>query len=81
MVCGPLVIADRMWAPPKGLVHNDTVVFFESITELPELVKYYLTHDKERIAIARRGWKLALTRHRSWHRVEELLFGNALTKA
>jgi hypothetical protein len=81
LVCGALVIADTMLAPPKGLVHGETIVFFETLQELEEAVMYYLIHEEERRAIAQRGWRLAMGRHRSWHRIEELFFGTPLTRA
>jgi hypothetical protein len=80
LVCGPLVLADAMLAPPKGLVHGENIVFFETLKQLQEQVEYYLTHEDERRAIAQKGWGLVMSRHRSWHRMEEILFGHPLTK-
>jgi hypothetical protein len=82
LVCGPLVIADAMLAPPKGLVHGETLLFFHSLEQLQALVLYYLTHEEERRVLAQKGYEIAMGRHRSWHRMEELLFGQpALTNA
>jgi hypothetical protein len=80
LVCGPLVLADAMLAPPRGLVHGETIVFFESLQDLEQHVLYYLTHEDARHAIAQKGRRLVMERHRSWHRLEELLFGQPLTK-
>lgn len=80
LACGPLVVADRMLAPPKGLIHNHTIVFFDDVHELPHLIQYYLEHEELRLSIAERGWKLVMSQHRAWHRIEELLFGEPLTK-
>jgi hypothetical protein len=80
LVCGPLVLADAMLAPPKGLVHGENIVFFETPKQLQEQVEYHLTHEDERRAIAQKGWSLVMSRHRSWHRMEEILFGHPLTK-
>ena len=80
LAAGPLVVADLMLAPPKGLVDRENIVFFRTVEELPQIWEYYLTHEQERIAIANRGWELSYTRHRAWHRMEELLFGQPLTK-
>jgi hypothetical protein len=76
MTCGSLVISDRMMAPPRGLIHGETIVFFDDMENLLQLVGYYMTHNKERERIARAGWLLAMTQHRSWHRMEEVLFGS-----
>jgi hypothetical protein len=31
------------------------------------------------LAIAREGRRVAMSRHRSWHRIEEIIFGRPLT--
>lgn len=77
--CGALVIHDRMLAPPTGLVSGENLVFFDNLTQLEQLVSYYLDHDEERERIARKGWEISMGRHRSWHRMEELVFGRPLT--
>ena len=79
LICGALVLQDIMVAPPKGLVNGSTIVFFQSLEELEQRIFYYLKHPEERRAIARKGWELAMGRHRSWHRIEELIFGRPLT--
>ena len=73
--CGAMVVSDVMLAPPFGLMDRENVVYFRNLTHLKDVVTYYLNHDQERIEIARKGWELAMGRHRSWHRLEELLFG------
>ena len=80
LVCGPLVVADTMLAPPQGFLNGTNVIFFSNIDELERYVKYYVSHEAERKAIAIRGWKLAMGRHRAWHRIEELVFGRPLTR-
>ncbi len=77
--CGALILHDSMVAPPKGFVDGETIVFFKSLRQLEERVLYYLEEDRQRKAIAKRGWELAMGRHRSWHRMEELIFGRPLT--
>jgi hypothetical protein len=79
LVCGPLVLADTMLAVPHGLEHGKNIIFFSSLDELQDRAMYYLAHNQERQEIAKRGWELAMGRHRSWHRMEELLFGRPLT--
>ena len=80
VVSGALVIADRMLAPPKDFVDKQSIVFFDTIPHLEKLINYYLFHPQERKQIALEGWKLAMTRHRSWHRIEEVLVGRILTQ-
>eukprot|EP00934_Nitzschia_sp_Nitz4_P007479 Nitzschia sp. Nitz4//scaffold3_size479765//129602//131054//NITZ4_000056-RA/size479765-snap-gene-0.122-mRNA-1//1//CDS//3329550626//7469//frame0 len=79
LASGALVVHDKMLAPPKGLQHGVNILFFETFRELEELLTYYLENTEERIQVARRGRELAFGRHRSWHRIEELIFGRPYT--
>ncbi len=45
---------------------------FRSLTELQNLIDYYLKNDKERIAVARRGMKKVLSSHTYYHRIAEM---------
>jgi hypothetical protein len=76
---GAMVVADFMLSLPKGLVDRESVVLFRTQKELEEVLLYYAHHEEERRQIAQRGWEIAMGRHRSWHRMEELLFGRPLT--
>jgi hypothetical protein len=79
LASGAMVMADNMVAPPGGLTNRTNIIFFDSLESLDRLLRYYLIHDKEREVIARRGRELALGRNRSWHVIEKLIFGKALT--
>jgi hypothetical protein len=79
LASGAMVLADQMVSPPQGLTNRTNIIFFDSLESLDRLLRYYLLHDKEREAIARRGREFALGRNRSWHVIERLLFGKALT--
>lgn len=79
MSCGALVLHDSMIAPPNGLIDGENIVFFKSLEELEERVIYYLENDQQREMLAKRGWRMTFERHRSWHRMEELIFGRPLT--
>jgi spore maturation protein CgeB len=81
MASGAMVVSEAMVAPPFGLENGTNVVLYDSADSLRSLVVYYLEHDKERRAIARKGQKLALGLHRSWHGLERVLFGLPLTRA
>jgi hypothetical protein len=81
LASGALVLSDPMIAPPAGLQNKVNIVFYPNPRELRNLIRYYLhpDHESKRIAIAQKGFELAMGRHRSWHRMEELLFGEPLT--
>jgi len=76
---GAMVLMDVMLSLPHSLQNGESVVFFESLEDLQQKALYYLKHEDERIAIARKGWEISMTKHRSWHRMEEMLFGRGVT--
>lgn len=56
-----------------GLIDGETCIIWRDFAELEKKIKYYLTHEKERRAIADAGEALALKRHSFDVRVQELL--------
>jgi len=82
LASGAMVIADKALAMPAGLVDRESIVIYDSEQSLKNAIFYYLNprNDKERLSIARKGWEIALGRHRSWHRVEEIVFGKPLSQ-
>jgi len=80
LAAGTMVLMDEMVSLPHGLEDGESVVFFHSMQEMQEKAIYYLEHTEERLAIARKGWQVTMEKHRSWHRLEEILFGRGLTK-
>jgi len=48
------------------------VVPYKSPEECSELIKYYLEHEDERLAIARAGQERTLSEHTWFHRMKEL---------
>ncbi len=83
LASGALVMTDSMVALPDGLQDKVNIVVYDNPKMLKELIRYYLdpTQKDERKKIASKGYKLAMGRHRCWHRLEELLFGQPLTNA
>ena len=76
LVCGGMVMTDPMSSLPKYLEDGVSVVVYRSLSELRDKVWHYLRNGEERTAIARRGHRIALDHHRSWHGLERILFGN-----
>jgi Glycosyl transferases group 1 len=68
-----------MLSLPEGLKNGTSIVEFSSLQELGALIDYYLRHPEERFEIGRQGRLIAMSRHRSWHRMEEIIFGQRLT--
>lgn len=79
LASGALVLTDPMLAMPTGLSNATNLLVYRNLQELKDLIAYYLAHDQERQAIAQRGFALVMGRHRSWHRMEEIVFGQAQT--
>ena len=78
-VSGAMVMTDRMLGLPDGLVDGESVVTFSNSQELRDKVLYYLHHSYERLRIARQGRFIAMSRHRSWHHMEQVVFGKPMT--
>lgn len=79
LVTGGMVITDKMLSLPAGLENGTNVVECISQEDLRSKIRYFLSHFDERIEIARRGRLLAMSQHRSWHRIEEIVFGKPVT--
>eukprot|EP00980_Cylindrotheca_fusiformis_P023224 scaffold10247_cov58-Cylindrotheca_fusiformis.AAC.2 len=80
LASGAMVLMDEMLSLPHSLQDGESVVFFHNLDEMQDLAIYYLEHTEERLAIARKGWEISMKYHRSWHRLEEMLFGRGVTK-
>jgi Glycosyl transferases group 1 len=79
LAVGPLVLTDRMLGMPAGLANGTSIVEYSSEAELRSLIRHYAANDAERISIAAEGRRVAMSRHRSWHRMEEIIFGRPLS--
>ena len=78
---GAMVIADETLILPRGLRHAESLVIFDSFSDLREKLLYYVQHDTERLKIAQRGWEIAMGYHRSWHAQGFVIFGQPVTHA
>jgi hypothetical protein len=79
LVSGAMVMSDRMLSLPEGLKNGTHLIEFVSEEDFINQTMYYLQHDEERLAIAHAGRREAMTRHRSWHRMEYIIFGQTLS--
>lgn len=79
LVTGGMVITDKMLSLPAGLKNGTNIIECISQEDLRSKILYYLSHSEERIEIARQGRLVAMTQHRSWHRIEEIIFGTPMT--
>jgi hypothetical protein len=80
VMSGALVLTDRMLGIPDGLVNGTSIIEFATEEDLKQKILYYLAHKDERVAIAGRGREVAMTRHRTWHRIEDVIFGRIMSE-
>lgn len=79
MVGGAMIMTDRMLSLSRGLQNGTSIVEFANPEELLQRLLYYLEHPAERREIAKRGRWVAMSQHRSWHRMEQIVFGRPVT--
>jgi hypothetical protein len=79
LASGALVLTDEMLAAPHGLKNGTNVIVYRDVQSLQNMILHFAHPDneEERKAIAQKGFNLAMGKHRSWHRMEQLLFGAA----
>ena len=76
MACGALLLTNPI--DPEALTRlgarpGEHFAVYRTPTELFRQLDRYLSHDKERAALAARGQQLALSRHTYWHRLQQML--------
>ena len=76
LATGALVMTDPMSSLPRYFKDGESLVVYHSLAELKEKILYYLDHDDERLAIAKKGHWIAMNHHRSWHGLERIIFGD-----
>ena len=79
LVSGAMVMTDKMLSLPRGLENGTSVVEFESAKDLRSKILFYSSHPEERLEIARKGREVAMKQHRTWHRIEEIIFGKVIS--
>lgn len=79
LASGALVLTDRMLSLPEGLKNGTSLIEYSNSAELREYIQFYIDHEKDRLSIAREGRFIAMSKHRSWHRMEEVLFGRIIS--
>jgi len=69
---GGFQICDRKEAIKNYFVEDEEIVFFDTADELIKKIKYYLEHQDEAEAIAKRGHERALKEHRYEDRINKI---------
>lgn len=55
--CGGFLMTNYQADFMKHFVPGEDFVYYETIAQIPQLIDYYLTHEEERIAIAKNGYR------------------------
>jgi spore maturation protein CgeB len=71
MLCGAFHLAK--YVPLMEREYDDGIAYYKDFDECLEKIGYYLEHEDERIAIAKRGLEIALDRHTIEKRLNQLL--------
>lgn len=76
LISGAMVMSDPAMSLPYGVVHNETIILYRSMSQLQNQIIYYLDHPEERLRIARAGLELALNHHLGRNRYEDIILGD-----
>ena len=79
LVSGAMVMTDKMHGLPEGYMNGTSIVEFSTPENLRSLILFYLNNTEKRLDIAFRGRDIAMRRHRTWHRIEDVIFGEVMT--
>lgn len=69
--CGTFVISDKI--PSANTLFEGSIITYNNVKDLNEKINYYLTHEDERIEIAKKGQKIVLENHTFDHRIKKIL--------
>lgn len=73
MGCGGFLLSNFQSDFLDFFVPGEDLVLYESYQDLLDKVHYYLEHEEERRAIARRGYEKVKAHHTYRHRIQEML--------
>lgn len=76
LASGALVLTDPMNPLPSWYQDGVNIVVYRNLWQLKNYIRYYLNHESERLKIAKAGFELAMSKHRSSHNMERLVLGN-----
>lgn len=73
MAMGGFVISNYQSEIPEYFIPGTDIVLYESISHLKELVSYYLSHEDERLAIAKCGYEKVKLEHSYEVKIQQML--------
>ena len=69
--CGTFVISDNI--PSAETLFEGGIVTYEDENDLDNKINYYLTHEEERVEIAKKGQKIVLENHTFDNRIQKII--------
>ena len=63
----------QMISNHRAIESLEDFIYYENSKDMLDKIAYYLTHEDERIAIARNGFERTAANHTYKHRIEEML--------
>lgn len=73
MAAGGFVLSNYQAEIPEYFIPGTDLVLYESIPDLLEKIGYYLSHEEERLLIAKNGYEKTKKQHLLMHRAQEML--------
>ncbi len=70
---GGFLLTDYRPEYDKLLINGQDMVIYENLTDLKQKASYYLSHEEERLEIARNGYKRILQEHNYQNRIQKML--------
>ena len=71
LACGTFVISDKI--PSADTLFEGCIVTYKGVDDLNEKIDYYLTHEDERVKIAKKGQKIVLENHTFDNRIIKIM--------
>lgn len=71
LACGTFVISDKI--PSADTLFEGGIVTYDDVNDLNNKINYYLSHEDERVEIAKKGQKIVLENHTFDNRIIELI--------
>lgn len=73
LACGGFQVVDNQVDVLRLFNDRDQLVVFKDKNQLAEIIRYYLSHEDERLIIASRGLEAVLKSHTYRHRIKEMM--------
>jgi spore maturation protein CgeB len=77
--CGSLLLTEETDEIKEYFIPNEEIVTYKNVSDATEKIKYYLTHEDERLIIAKRGYERTSKEH-TWEKRFTDIFSRVLSE-